>query len=179
MLQKLQEYKWHIIIGVSSIIVLFLIYQTYSTNKKVNMLYRCLNELSCRIDDVADTVSQPRPNRYPQGQSQLQQKSSKQPQSKPQPQKPVKKSATQTLPPQSPETKVMRPQRSQPVVSETIIFSVSPPMQAPPMRSAPTSTIEEIDSESEETSSDVEVEESATKDVDLDKQLEAELQELE
>ena len=167
MLQKLQEYKWHVIIGASSIIALILVYQVYSSNKKINMLYRCLNELSCRIDDVADMVKkQPRYPQIPQQQQQqhlIQHVSSK-------PNK-VKSTSRKidVLPPQSPEKPIAQAAPPTPIIGETIIFKVRPqPLRVP-------STIEEIDTESD---SDVDVENIKMKDVDLDKQLEAELKEL-
>ena len=164
MLQKLQEYNWHIIIGISVIIMLFLMYQSYSTNKKVNMLYRCLNELSCRIEDVADSVatrpqSQVSKPQQPKRPTPIQQQSSQ-------------KQSSKELPPVSPKIKVQPSQ--QPVVSETIIFQVAPSPSPPPSRMT-ASTIEEIDSDDD---SDVEVKETQMKDVDLDKALEAELSEL-
>lgn len=177
MLQKLQDYKWHILIGISVIIVIILMYQSYSANKKINMLYRCINELSCRIEDVADSVTVPvSTSRPPQPQSsqtpkRLVQKTKQVSggSSRPQPQKQaISPQVKVSLPPQQPQQR----KSPQPVVSETIIFQVAP---SPQIQNLTASTIEEIDSDDD---SDVEVEEIKMKDVDLDKALEAELSEL-
>lgn len=181
MLQKLQDYKWHILIGISVIIVIILMYQSYSANKKINMLYRCINELSCRIEDVADTVTvpvsgssrPPQPSQSSQTPKRLVQKTKQSGARQPQPQKQaVSPQVKVSLPPQQPR---QSPQRKplQPVVSETIIFQVAPSPQQ--QRNVTASTIEEIDSDDD---SDVEVEQVQMKDVDLDKALEAELSEL-
>lgn len=177
MLQKVQEYKWHILIGISVIIVLLLMYQSYSANKKINMLFRCINELSCRIEDVAEAAAN-----APIIVQKPQQPQIKQGKKVAQPQQDVKRNVQQqqTRPKAaSPQVKVAQKQFSrdvettqQPIVSETIIFQVAP---SPSVQTKPVvaSTIEEIDSDS-----DVEVEETVMKDVDLDKALEAELSEL-
>jgi hypothetical protein len=186
MLQKLQDYKWHILIGISVIIVIILMYQSYSANKKINMLYRCINELSCRIEDVADTVTvpvsggsrPPQPSQSSQTPKRLDQKTKQGGRGgsgsrQPQPQKQaVSPQVKVSLPPQQAR---QSPQRHppQPVVSETIIFQVAPSPQQ--QRNVTASTIEEIDSDDD---SDVEVEQVQMKDVDLDKALEAELSEL-
>jgi hypothetical protein len=176
MLQKVQEYKWHILIGISILIMMILMYQSYSTNKKVNMLFRCINELSCRIEDVADATSAPVIVQRPQ-QPQLKQGKSKPQEGKRSVQQQARPKTTMT--PMSPQVKVAQKQfksevepSQQPIVSETIIFQVAP---SPQVQTKPVvaSTIEEIDSDS-----DVEVEETKMKDVDLDKALEAELSEL-
>lgn len=178
MLQKVQEYKWYILIGISVIIVLLLMYQSYSANKKINMLFRCINELSCRIEDVAEAAAN-----APIIVQKPQQPQIKQGKKVAHPQQEVKRTVQQqqqTRPKAaSPQVKVAQKQFSrnvettqQPIVSETIIFQVAP---SPPVQTKPVvaSTIEEIDSDS-----DVEVEETIMKDVDLDKALEAELSEL-
>lgn len=173
MLQKVQEYKWHITIGISVIVMLFLLYQNYSASKKINMLFRCVNELSCRIEDVASMdntapiivqKSQPTQTKRlaPTSKSQESKKNTlprqqQQPNSKP-------------IEPISPRVKVQTSQ--QPVVSETIIFQVAPPPPQPSQaqtKHVSASTIEEIDSD---------VEENVAQDIDLDKALEAELNEL-
>lgn len=174
MLQKVQEYKWHITIGISVIVMLFLLYQNYSASKKINMLFRCVNELSCRIEDVASMdntapiivqKSQPTQTKRlaPTSKSQESKKNTlprqqQQPNSKP-------------IEPISPRVKVQTSQ--QPVVSETIIFQVAPPQQPSQAQTkhVSASTIEEIDSDSD-------VEENTAQDIDLDKALEAELNEL-
>lgn len=169
MLQKLQEYKWYLIIGISVLIILMLMYQSYSTNKQVNMLYRCLNELSYRIDEVADSIVSIKSS------SSLVKQGSQSQQVKQVHKKPLQRPIKQnTLPPTSPNKKVntveTHKQQSSPLVSETIIFQVSPSQPSPSRMTA--STIEEIDS-------DVDIEEEMQmKDVDLDKVLEAELSEL-
>lgn len=180
MLQKLQDYKWHILIGISVIIVIILMYQSYSANKKINMLYRCINELSCRIEDVADTVTVPPVSRPPQPSQSSQTpkrlvQKTKQSVRQPQPQKQaISPQVKVSLPPQQPRQSPQRQQLNpQPVVSETIIFQVAPSPQQ--QRNVTASTIEEIDSDDD---SDVEVEQVQMKDVDLDKALEAELSEL-
>ena len=177
MLQKVQEYKWHITIGISVIVMLFLLYQNYSANKKINMLFRCVNELSCRIEDVASMdntapiivqKSQPTQTKRlaPTSKSQESKKNTlpRQQQQQPNP-KPIE--------PISPRVKVQTSQ--QPVVSETIIFQVAPPPQPSQAQTkhVSASTIEEIDSDS-----DSDVEENTAQDIDLDKALEAELNEL-
>lgn len=178
MLQKVQEYKWHILIGISVLIMLILMYQSYSTNKKVNMLFRCINELSCRIEDVADAASAPVVVQRPQQQPQLKQGKIKPQEGKRTVQSQQARPKT-PMTPMSPQVKVAQKQfksevepSQQPIVSETIIFQVAP---SPQVQTKPVvaSTIEEIDSDS-----DVEVEESKMKDIDLDKALEAELSEL-
>ena len=167
MLQKVQEYKWHILIGISVIIMLLLMYQSYSANKKINMLFRCINELSCRIEDVADATSVQQPQVVSQKQQQQPKRLA--------PKVEAKKNVQQPRP-ISPRVKVQQKEfesPQQPVVSETIIFQVAPSPQVQTKPVSSSTTIEEIDSDS-----DVEVEETVMKDVDLDKALEAELSEL-
>jgi len=180
MLQKVQEYKWHILIGIAVIIVLLLMYQSYSANKKINMLFRCINELSCRIEDVADSTAstqpvvvqkpqkpqQPQQPQLKQGKTRQEVKRNVQHQSRP------KAASPQVTVAQKQFTRDVELPPQQPIVSETIIFQVAP---SPRVQTKPVvaSTIEEIDSDS-----DVEVEETDMKDVDLDKALEAELSEL-
>lgn len=151
--------------------MLMLVYQTYSANKKINMLFRCINELSCRIEDVADaatTVTVPQRSQQLSSLVQTQSKKMVKPKKNPQ--------QSSNLPPVSPKIKVHPPSQAPvptPVVSETIIFQVSPSPSQQVAATTTASTIEEIDSDS-----DVDVEETKMKEVDLDKALEAELSEL-
>lgn len=172
MLQRLQQYKWYILIGILVIIIVLLMYQSYTANKKINMLYRCINELSCRLEDVIDSI--PSTASKPHSQQQLME------QSKPKKtiQKPIKQVIQKQVVSknnQSPQPSLQKVHHSpqikipQPVVSETIIFQVAPKQQTT------ATTIEEIESDSD---SDVEVEETKMKDIELDKALEAELSEL-
>jgi hypothetical protein len=170
MLEKVLEYKWHIIIVISSLIVLIVMYQVYSTNKKVNMLYKCINELGYRVEELSkakpsqsQTQQPPRPL-FKKPMKKVEAPSSRQREAQP-------RSPTVPQPRELPSLSPERRTKSQPLVNETIIFQVSQPM--PQQQPVNASTIEEIDSDSE-----VEVEDVKMKDVDLDKALEAELSEL-
>lgn len=131
------------------------------------MLYRCINELSLKIEDVQDSVTVKRESTPKAVRMQQQQ-----PRPQPIQQKQIykespRKKTKNILPPISPE-------HNKPTVTETLIFQVSPP--PPPLRPRVTSsTIEEIDTDSD---SDVDVESIKIKPTDLDKELEAELEEL-
>jgi hypothetical protein len=173
MLEKVLEYKWHIVIVISSLVALIVMYQVYSTNKKVNMLYKCINELGYRVEELSKGKSsseQPRPlfkKSMKKVEIPLRQREHRE-QREPQSSSPTV-SPPRKLPSISPERRV----KPQPLVNETIIFQVSQPMHPKQQQQVSASTIEEIDSDS-----DVEVDEVKMKDVDLDKALEAELSEL-
>lgn len=173
MLQKLQEYKWYIIIVLTTCIGLYLIYQSFATNRKINMLYRCLNELSLKIEDVSSnqTVKQEQPKLIKQQPVQQSRKAMYR-------ESPRKKSEhilsnnkqvdqRDVLPPISPNNK--------PTITETLIFQVSPQPVPTRHQNVTSSTIEEIDTDSD---SDVDVKSLKIKPTDLDKELEAELEEL-
>jgi hypothetical protein len=170
MLQKLQEYKWYIVIGLATCIGLYLIYNSFTTNRKINMLYRCINELSLKIDDVSSNSVQSSKQSTPKVIKQQPTQQHRKMIYKESPRKKynqVEKRGEVVLPPISPNKPT--------TVTETLIFKVSPTHHPPPVKTVTSSTIEEIDTDSD---SDVDVESSDIKTTDLDKELEAELEEL-
>lgn len=169
MLEKVLEYKWHIVIVITSLVALIVMYQVYSTNKKVNMLYKCINELGYRVEELSKGKS---PSAQSQQSRPLFKKSIKKVEAPSRQREQREQQSTPPAPRELPSISPERRTKPQPLVNETIIFQVSQPMH-PQQQPVSASTIEEIDSDS-----DVEVDEVKMKDVDLDKALEAELSEL-
>lgn len=178
MLQKLQEYKWYIIIGLATCIGLYLIYHSFVTNRKINMLYRCINELSLKIDDVSSNNIQTSPKQEQSTSKLVKQQSAPKQQPNQQSRRVMYKESPRKKPKQEQQRGVALPPISpnnKPTVTETLIFQVSPPPIPTRQQNVTSSTIEEIDTSDD---SDVDVESLKIKPTDLDKELEAELEEL-